>query len=131
MASECQAEQSIADLTGLRLGKHERQILLQGPGPGEETLVILPDGEGRSADEANRRAMRRLERAGLLERWCKYCRVNRKKPDPWWKTRGVWKIAVRLTPLGQAVRDHLREHLATGKRIRWAEHTEALGRSLV
>src|SRR5215212_4087838 len=75
-------EQDARNLSGLRLGRHERRILLAAPpgskcgwrddSPGEPTFpgagrVIYPDDPSRAAEEANRRALRKLEHVGLVE----------------------------------------------------------------
>jgi hypothetical protein len=65
-------ERDARSLQGVRLGKHERRILLTSPpgskvgyraGRDEEMLrprIIWPDGPSRSDEEANRRALKRL-----------------------------------------------------------------------
>ena len=62
----------VAKLAGLRLGKHERRILLAAPPPDREPIVVSAERAGRSAAEAHRRAVRRLAMAGLID--------TRKKP---------------------------------------------------
>jgi hypothetical protein len=61
--------QTIIDgLAQVRLGKHERRVLLRAASPqAQEGAVIAPPGPGRSADEAQRRALRRLQRLGLAK----------------------------------------------------------------
>src|SRR3712207_2907350 len=74
-------ERNARNLSGVRFGKHERRILLTAP-PGSKCgwrdtapkptfpgdgKIIYPDGPSRAAEEANRRALRKLERAGLVE----------------------------------------------------------------
>jgi hypothetical protein len=120
-----------------RLGKHERRLLLGAPPPGEEARVIEPPGVGRSADEANRRAARKLWRRGLLvafnspvkvevqdmRLWIPYRRGLRQKMT---RTVTVKKLAVTLSPLGAAVVRQLGDSIREGKPVRWARHRGAI-----
>ena len=129
--SRCRAMEANAQKLP-RLGCHERRILLQAPSPDGESKVIEPPAPGRSADEANRRAIRKLYHAGLLYIGRRNVKVET-KAEVWIYRRGYvnlerdyWKRAVWLSPLGQAVVDRLRAALESGKPIRWAPHREAL-----
>jgi hypothetical protein len=54
-------------LAGVRLGHHERRVLLEAASPdAEQGTVMMPPDTGRSPDEAQRRAMRRLHQLGLV-----------------------------------------------------------------
>jgi hypothetical protein len=116
-----------------RLGCHERRILLEAPPPDGESKVIDAPAPGRSADEANPRAIRKLWKAGLLWIGNQMVKVmTEAKQWNGWKRRyqnverEYHKRAVWLSPLGQAVVDRLRAALESGKPIRWASHRKAL-----
>lgn len=95
-----------------RLGKHERRILLAAPpSDADEGVIVPPLSPGRSADEANRRAIRKLLDHGLLWIGEKDVREKGRRPS---RKRCVW-----LSPLGQAVVEKLRPTLKNGGRIRW------------
>jgi len=119
----CRAtEKAIARLSRVRLGKHERRILLVAPSNGKYE-TIEPDGESRSAAEANRRAMRELNSAGLLHlTWQGVEIPTRQYAYGAPVHRTYRKSAVRLSPLGAAVVDRLKETLQDAGRIRWADH---------
>lgn len=124
-----------------RLGRHERRILLQASSPDRESVIVAPEGPGRAADEAHRRAIRRLFAAGLL--WVGWRRVYvetrtqtkarwEHMAGRWWQTGGqpirreYRKRAVWRSPLGQALVERLRSQLEAGARIRWSAHRAAL-----
>ncbi len=140
--------QDARNLSGSRLGKHERRILLFAPpgskcgwrdGPGNPTfhgagMVVYPEGPSRAAEEANRRALRKLEGAGLVE-------LSRdsvgfaNQPPKWFKAKRArsryWLMGRRyttakLTPLGELVAERCRHELETGKPIRWQKLLPAL-----
>jgi hypothetical protein len=54
-------------LAGVRLGKHERRVLLKAA-ECSKGAVVVPLGEGRSGEEAHRRALRRLQQVRLIRR---------------------------------------------------------------
>jgi len=115
--TSCRAAESDAKrLVGAKLGRRERAILMVAPGPADGArerqpapVVIEGDGQGRAAQEANRRAIRALARLGLIETG--RTRVGRRA------RRGV-----RLAPLGGAVVQLLRGDLEAGRPIRWDRH---------
>ncbi len=133
--------QDARNLAGLRLGKHERRILLVSPpgskcgwrdGPGEPTFpscgrIVYPDGPSRAAEEANRRALRKLERAGLVELSREWAYRDDESP-PWFRAKRAWSRywaigrkyrTAKLTPLGELVTERCRHELEAGKPIRW------------
>jgi hypothetical protein len=139
--------QDARNLSGSRLGKHERRILLFAP-PGSKCgwrdrsgsptfhgagMVVYPEGPSRAAEEANRRALRKLEGAGLVE----LSRGSVKfanQPD-WFKAKRArsryWMMgrryrSAKLTPLGELVAERCRHELETGKPIRWQKLLPAL-----
>jgi hypothetical protein len=135
-------ERDASHLAGLRLGRHERRILLFAPpgskcgwrdGPGKPTFpswgkIVYPDGPSRAAEEANRRALRKLERAGLVELGRQYTWGRNDKPPAWFEAKQersrYWRMGrkyrtARLTPLGELVVERCRHELETGKPIRW------------
>ncbi|MEO5351133.1 MAG: hypothetical protein H7836_16045 [Magnetococcus sp. YQC-3] len=101
-------------LPGLRLGSLERRILQAVALPSQKYFIVPPHAAGLSAEEARRRAQRKLSRAGLLS------------PEKVVTGTGSVrrKIGVRLTPLGRAVVG--RVELTAGKSIRWQQHQSAL-----
>jgi hypothetical protein len=134
-------------LAGLRLGKHERRILLAAP-PGskvgyrasrhEEMVqpkIMYPDGPSRAAEEANRRALKKLEAVGLIELSRDYTWDKDQEPPKWFKAkqaRSRYRLTGRryrsamLTPLGELVAQRCRDELEGGKPIRWAKLVDAL-----
>jgi hypothetical protein len=133
--------QDARNLSGLRLGKHERRILLFAPpgskcgwrdGPGNPTFrgcgkVIYPEGPSRAAGEANRRALRKLERAGLVELSRDLVGFGDQPPD-WFQAKRArsryWAMGRRyrtakLTPLGELAVERCQRELEAGKPIRW------------
>jgi len=129
------AERALARLEGVRLGKHERRVLLAAAPPDAETgAVIAPPTEGRAADEAQRRAIRRLATLGLAHVGHARVSTASKVPLPaswglgrdYFPRRDYWHLAVWQSPLGAAVVGRLRVALETGQRIRWPLHHAAL-----
>ena len=128
----------VAKLPGLRLGKHERRILLAAPQPECELKVVSAEGTNRSAAEAHRRAVRRLATAGLIDMRTKRVEIETKAvarslENHFSRTllddrvkRGFHCQAVVRTPLGQAIVSRLTSTLASGGVIRWAEHRPTL-----
>ena len=55
----------VAKLTGLRLGKHERRILLAAPPPDREPSVVSAEGASRSASEVHRQGSRICQRVKI------------------------------------------------------------------
>ncbi len=134
-------ERDARNLSGLRLGKHERRILLFAPpgskcgwrgGPGEPAFpgcgkIVYPEGPSRAAEEANRRALRKLERVGLVELSREHVRFGNAPPS-WFlakmaRSRYGWMgrqyRSAKLTPLGELVVERCRDELEAGKPIRW------------
>ncbi len=147
------AERDTANLSGLRLGRHERRVLLEALPPsgwGElkhEDYTILPENDTRAAREALRRAIRRLHEAGLIRRMTDYAggwghRVSRSIYDadglpirgsgrygPKHLVRAYIhceRMGARLTPLGSAFVAMARADLEAGNRIRWARYQPAV-----
>ncbi len=135
-------ERDARNLPGLRLGKHERRILLLAPpgskcgwraGEGRPTFpgwgkIIYPEGPSRAAEEANRRALRKLEHAGLVELSREAPWAEDDKPPPWFETKQArsryWAAGrkcrtAKLTHLGEVVVQRCRHQLEGGKAIRW------------
>ena len=128
----------VAKLAGLRLGKHERRILLAAPPPDREPIVVSAEGAGRSVSEVHRRAVRRLAMAGLIDMRKKQVEIETKAVAWSWgnhfsrtllgdrvKRRFHYQAVVR-TPLGQTVVQRLTSTLASGGVIRWAKHRATL-----
>jgi hypothetical protein len=99
---------------------------------------VWPDGPDRSAEEAHRRALRKLVAAGLVEttpttatflddearEMPKWAKAERARSRYWmW---GRKRQAVKLTPLGERVVETHRDELETGRPVRWAKHMGAL-----
>jgi hypothetical protein len=144
-------ERDARNLRGVRLGKHERRILLSAP-PGSKVgyragrrdemvqpKIIYPDGPSRSDEEANRRALKKLEADGLIElsrsyTWQQDAEDNKKMPK-WFQAKryggryssmGRRYRTAALTPLGELVVERCRDELENGKPIRWAKLIDGL-----
>lgn len=129
-------EECVKNLSGLRLGKHERRVLLSAPPSDAEAAIIEPDGETRAADEANRRAIRKLFNAGLLFTSYKEVETETRRIARTDTGLKVWtgenikriyrKRSVWLSPLGEAIVRRLADRLKAGKPIRWSNHQAPL-----
>ena len=132
-------------LRGVRLGQHERHSLLTASSQGAG--YVAPRGTSPAAVEAHRRALRRLEAAGLVGLSWQDRRGQRETILPahsfhavgetmWMEERvqrRSWRSrrrAVQLTPLGQAVVHACREPLQSGARLRWPRLLPAIGAEL-
>ncbi len=128
------------NLPGLKLGRHERRILLGADD--ERYQIVFPEGPGRAAEEANRRALRKLERVGLVE-------LSRHHPPPGWEKESpppkwfqakrarsrYWYMgrayrSAKLTPLGALVVDRGRVELEGGAPMRWKKLREDLAKDV-
>lgn len=109
-------------LSGVRLGKHERRILLLAPGPGEELTVIDPEDAERATEESHRRAIRKLAGIGLLSLIKRMVNTSTRSNSK----RNGYRTNARLSPLGQAVVNRVRTELTEGKPIRWHLHQDVL-----
>jgi hypothetical protein len=129
--SRCRIGAAEAEKLSLRLGKHERRILLAATRPDARApALVLPlapssvsgaKEPARSAYEMNRHAMRNLERNGLI--------LTSRPPRPL-REGGRPRLAAQLTALGAALVDRLREELLTGRSIRWSRHRTALAAAI-
>ncbi len=103
-------EKEVSDLSNVRLGKHERRILLLAPSPESDSEIIEPGEPGLRAYESHLRAIRKLEKFGFL-----------------WKSRKKRRrVAVRLSPFGYAITKRLTKELQKRNPIRWAKFKEDL-----
>ncbi len=120
------AERDAARLAGLRLGKHERRVLLLAPlPPRDKGVVIEPEGTGRATTAAHLRAIRTLRHAGLLCVDWQPQTVEAPRRGSWRLMRVVThRVAVQLSPLGAAVVGRVRPQLTNGAPIRWAQHRD-------
>jgi len=137
-------ERDARSLGGLRLGKHERRILLATQPPTDDAAyeIIYPDGPSRAAEEANRRALKKLESAGLVQlsrhypSWDRLATTKAGQKEPEWfqvkrygsryNHMGRRYRSAMLTPLGGLVVERYRDELENGKPIRWAKHIDGL-----
>jgi PAS domain-containing protein len=98
-------QNEVQNLSNVRLGKHERRILLLAPAPESDSEIIEPGEPGLRAYESHLRAIRKLEKFGFL-----------------WKSRKKRRrVAVRLSPLGYAITKRLNKELQKRNPIRWAK----------
>jgi hypothetical protein len=144
-------ERDAHNLQGLRLGKHERRILLSAP-PGSKVgyragrdaemlqpKIMYPDGPSRAAEEANRRALKKLAHVGLIELSRSYTwqqdKADNQEMPKWFSDKRYsgryWMMGRRyrtaaLTPLGELVVERCRDELENGKPIRWAKLIDGL-----
>ena len=106
------AECAIDRLTGQKLGRHQRGILLGARRPAEPPAPLPQLDSTHSAQVAHTRALRSLEALGLIElTWCR-------QRDESGRTRRL--RSARLTPVGAAIADEYRDLLTSGSRIRWS-----------
>jgi hypothetical protein len=97
----------VAGLARVRLGQHQRRILLEAAPPdADRPATVRPEREGRSGEEAQRRALRCLQRVGLIQRGHE------------WR---VW-----LTPQGSAVVAAIGGTLRRGQPVRWPRARAAI-----
>ena len=112
-------------LQGARLGKHERRVLIEAAEPdAKHSNILEPENDTRSASEALRRAMRKLQEMGLVQIYHKEQESERKaRAGTLERNYGVTarytarRAAVRTTPLGEA----LRERIDLTQPIRWGD----------
>jgi len=121
-----------ARLTGLRLGKREREVLLKAAPPSaKDGTKLVADVAARAERESTLRAVRRLFGVGLLAVGRAATSRTRTvtygyggKYDTKWNyyTRAVW-----LSEFGEAIVGRCRAELESGRRIRWGDRVlEAL-----
>lgn len=123
----------------VRLGRHERAVLTAASAPGSAFAAVRPEERDPSVRSALRRATARVRDAGLAETdlvgvdlpdraaYEMVLHGGRMYRRPLRRiTRRAYALAVRLTPLGAAVRAACAHELATGGRIRWSARVGAL-----
>ncbi|WP_405168304.1 hypothetical protein [Paenibacillus sp. FSL H3-0286] len=114
--------QQCEKLSGVRLGKLERRALLLAPHEDDSNLILTPIDDSRAADEANRRAINKLAKLGLLfAGWNWETHEVRNKGSYHIIKRDYRKRAIWVTPLGRVVRETFYKQLSEGKPIRWNE----------
>lgn len=112
----------IEGLRGMRLGCHERNLLLHSPEPDAPLGAILdPSLQSHSDRETYLRAVRKLARASLLsiDHLWQQRETQGVRTDGRAISRRYRHQAVRMTSFGMAVRRVLHEPLASGSVIRW------------
>ncbi len=95
----------VENFSNVRLGKHERRVLLLAPSPDSDFEIIEQGESGLRAYESHLRAIRKLEKFRFLYK-------SRKKRR---------RVAVRLTPLGHSIVKLLDKKLEKGNPIRWSK----------
>jgi len=126
---ECkEAEVFALRLSGLRLGKHDKHVLLAAPSSDQNRIVIDPVGGGRSAEEVHRRAIRKLAGKGLLDLDDALVTKETKQKSSYGHRvkRGYRMTIVRLTPLGSSLVKLVDADLNTGKPIKWKKIIQKL-----
>ncbi|WP_106766446.1 hypothetical protein [Paenibacillus faecalis] len=118
LGSACQ---NISSLQKVRLGRLERRALQMAPHEDEKGLVLEPVDRTRSADEANRRAIRKLNKHGLLYIGTTYVPYETRNKNYIYSVikRDYRKRSIWITPLGRSVRNYFKDELETGRPIRW------------
>lgn len=128
--SRCrEAEQMVVQLQRMRLGKHERNLLLYSPGPEAPSGAILdPELSTHSDRETYLRAVRKLSRAGLIDAGRRLVRMETsgKRRDGSAVSRAYAHRTIRQTELGALVVQHYRREMETGRAIRWNRHTDMI-----
>ena len=112
-------------LTGVRLGRHERRLLLAAAVPdAKDGDLVDALTESRAEQSAVSRAARKLEEVGLARLGQK--KIRAEKPHPLYRGTVQRSTVVRrvawLTPLGAAIVDRYRVRLEASKPIRWGAH---------
>ena len=124
-----EAELAVENLRRIRLGKHERNILLYSPSPDAPSGAILdPDLSTHSDRETYLRAVRKLSRVGLLEAGRRLVRMETsgKRRDGSLVSRAYAHRTLRQTELGALVARYYRRDMETGRAIRWDRHMDAI-----
>jgi hypothetical protein len=120
------------NLSRVRLGKHERNILVNAALPDDPRgAVIDPELSTHSERETNLRAVRKLSRAGLLRIGKTRVRVQTSglRADGQAITRSYLMRTVWKTPFGvQIVRFYL-DDLQNGRSIRWSRFADEAARA--
>ncbi len=99
-------------LSGLRLGKREREVLLGAAR--HEVYTVTSPGIGRSASAALRRAAQTLRRAGLLEPAVDPAQAGAQEPGA-----SSLRATVTLTPFGRYAMAAFGRFIERGSPVRW------------
>ena len=122
-----EVERSADGIARVRLGRHERNILLHAPPADSQQGAILdPSLKTHSDRETYLRAVRKLCHAGLVHTGQRRVamrtagrRLDGSAVDRVYAHRTMW-----LTPFGAQVIECYRRELEEGRAIRWALHTD-------
>lgn len=123
------ADVRVDGLRRMRLGKHERNILLYAPVPDAPSGAILdPELSSHSDRETYLRAIRKLSRAGLLETSRRLVRVETAgvRRNGSHVSRAYSHRTLRQTELGALVVEHYRREMDLGRPIRWDHHIDSI-----
>ena len=128
--ASCRAgERQVTELRRMRLGKHERNILLYAPRPDAQQGAILdPDLTTHAERETYLRAVRKLSRAGLIVSGRRFVRreTSGVRRDGQSVQRAYAHRTLRLTELGASVVSHYQREMETGRAVRWAKHIDSI-----
>ena len=122
-----EVERSANQIARVRLGRHERNILLYAPPPESPDGAILdPSLKTHSDRETYLRAVRKLSRAGLLRIGIRRVAMQTtgERGDGTQISRVYSHRTMWITPFGQQVVACYRNELEEGRAVRWALHTE-------
>jgi len=120
------------NLSRVRLGKHERNILVNAALPDDPRgAVIDPELSTHSERETNLRAVRKLSRAGLLRIGKTRVRVQTSglRGDGQAITRSYLMRTVWKTPFGVQIVRYYLDDLQNGRSIRWSRFAEEAARA--
>jgi hypothetical protein len=103
-------------VSGMRLGKRERYILLNAPTSLERPRYLPPQDDTEAARVAHLRAKARLKDLGLIDDFQSWYReIDRKEGRLHYGSNNF----IQLTPFGTELRMLISDELATGTQIRW------------
>ncbi len=120
-----EVDRAASNIARVRLGRHERNILLHAPpADSREGAILDPSLKTHSDRETYLRAVRKLSRAGLVRTGQRRVamRTSGRRGDGTSVERAYAHRTMWLTPFGAQVVACYRRELEEGRPIRWALH---------
>lgn len=122
-----EVDRAAGQIARLRLGRHERNILLHAPpATSREGAILDPSLKTHSDRETYLRAVRKLARAGLIRTGQRRVamrttgiRLDGTTVDRVYSHRTMW-----LTPFGSEIIECYRRELEGGRPLRWVLHAD-------
>jgi hypothetical protein len=122
-----EVDRAASSIKRVRLGRHERNILLHAPSAdSREGAILDPSLKTHSDRETYLRAVRKLSRAGLVRTGQRRVamRTLGRRRDGMTVERAYTHRTMWLTPFGAQVVACYRRELEEGRPIRWALHRD-------